>query len=386
MEKTAFLRDKFEEKFNHQADLMVQSPGRLNIIGEHTDYNNGWVLPAAINKEISLLIKKTNGNIIRIYALDIEEYLEFDFNNINQFSSWEVYPVGIIELIKEQYGKMVGFDALFSSTIPQGGGMSSSAAIETAFVFALNHILELEIPREKMAKIAQLAEQRFSGVQCGIMDQFASLMGKKNQAILLDCRDLSYSYFPVDLKNYSFLLCNTNIKHSLADSAYNTRRQECEEGVTIIKKEHKNIQSLRDVSLSLLLKYKNQLSNIVYQRCEFVIQENLRVEKAVKALQEGDLKLLGELMYTSHDGLSTQYEVSCPELDFFVEIAKKHPQILGCRMMGGGFGGCTIQIIEKDFINEFIPILNMNYKNNFDKEMTAYIVNINDGVRISSNF
>lgn len=367
-----------------QQTIKVQSPGRINIIGEHTDYNDGFVLPAAIDKRTELTLRrKEASSICRITAGNFGETFEFNLNNYAPLSGgWQNYVMGVVHELQQLGAKLSGFEAEFMGTVPIGSGMSSSAALECSFAYGLNELFDLKLEKFQLIKAAQMAEHHFVGIKCGIMDQFASMMGKKNQVMLLDCRSLDYSYFPLDLGDYQFLLLNTKVSHSLADSAYNNRRAACEAGVAIIQKTQPQVKKLRDVSLENLATFRNSMPSEMYQRCYHVVAENHRVLEATKALQQKDFKTLGQLMYQSHFSLQKDYEVSCPELDFLVEQSLSEPAILGSRMMGGGFGGCTINIINKKNYDIFVTKISEIYQQQFNIDLEAYAVSIENGTSL----
>lgn len=373
-----FVRSKFIELFDG-SPLMVNSPGRINLIGEHTDYNNGFVMPAAIDKGILFAIGAKSGKTSAIYSLKYDEMITIDHSALDKVESpvWANYLLGILFKLNELGVQVHSFNCVFDGDLPTGSGLSSSAAMECGFVFALDQLFDLNLNRSKMIHIAQWAEHNYAGVKCGIMDQFASMMGKKSNAILLDCRSLEYHYFPIDLKDHHLLLCDTGVKHSLASSEYNTRRTECEQGVEIMK-----VKSLRDASPKTVEDHKHLLSHNIYKRCLYVTQEIERVLQAKDHLLNGRLISFGELMFQTHDGLSTMYEVSCPELDFLVDQAKQSPAVLGARMMGGGFGGSTLNIIEKKATPDFIQSLSKKYKAAFGIDMQTHVVTIADGTSI----
>lgn len=364
--------------------IKTQSPGRINIIGEHTDYNDGFVLPAAIDKATVVHLKKNNtASNCSMIALNIGEVAYFDLNNLKPVESgWQNYMLGVVHELQEIGAKFTGFDCEFGGNVPIGSGMSSSASLECSLAFALNELFELGFDKWQLIKAAQMAEHNFVGIKCGIMDQFASMMGKKNQVILLDCRSLEYEYFPLDLGVYQLLLLNTNVSHSLGDSEYNNRRAECEKGVAIIKEAYPKIKNLRDVSLTMLSEFSGKMPAITFKRCYHVVSEIQRVLEATQAMKEGNHQLLGELVYQSHFSLQNDYEVSCPELDFLVQLTLNKDYILGSRMMGGGFGGCTISIIKKEMVGIFKTHAAKAYKERFNKDLTPYTVSIEDGAKV----
>jgi galactokinase len=383
MESLEEKKSTFVNKFGQRHELISCAPGRVNLIGEHTDYNEGWVLPAAIDKVSTVLLAKNDVGIIRTYAYDLKEDFEFSMKEDRPHEGWQSYVYGVIKILGKKHIE-TGFDVLISGNVPFGAGLSSSASIECALAYGMNELFQLGKSKKELAFVAQGAEHNYVGVKCGIMDQYASMMGKTGHAMYLDCFTIEHEYVPLELGDYVLLLCNTNVSHSLASSAYNTRREQCEAGVAILKRHHYSIQSLRQVTEEMLHQYKNDFPDIIFQRCLYVVQENDRVKKCVKALRKGDLKALGLYMYASHRGLSEMYEVSCVELDFLVNQTKGNKNILGSRMMGGGFGGCTINIIHKDEVNEFIEKVKPIYFNEFKKEMTTYIANIGNGARVFS--
>ncbi|MDQ3393420.1 MAG: galactokinase [Bacteroidota bacterium] len=377
------IGNKFEKIFK-SSPLVVQSPGRINLIGEHTDYNEGFVLPAAIDKQMIIAIAKNGTNTCHLYSYDYEEHFEFsllDFHPVK--GSWANYIMGVVDQFISAGYQIHGFDCVFGGNIPIGAGLSSSAALECGVAYALNSLYNLGVEKSKLIYFAQMAEHKFAGVACGIMDQFASLMGKEHHAIRLDCRSLDYSYFPIHLKDFQIILCDTHVKHSLANSEYNTRRIECESGVAAVKENHNEVKSLRDIDKSMLEEVKGNISGKVYDRCLFIIEENQRLLSGCKLLEAGNIAAFGEKMYGSHQGLSVLYEVSCPELDFLVEITKNLDYVVGARMMGGGFGGCTINLVEKNKKEDFKEYLGKAYLEKFNIKASFYEANIVDGTSIS---
>lgn len=365
--------------------IKVQAPGRINIIGEHTDYNNGFVLPAAIDKKTTVLIKKNETpNTARFTANNVGQTLEIDLSNFQPMESgWQNYVMGVVSELQKLGAKFSGFDCEFEGNVPIGSGMSSSAALECSLAFALNELFDLGFDKWQLVKAAQMAEHHFVGIECGIMDQFASVMGKKDQVMLLDCRSLAFEYFPFDLGDYQLLLLNTNVSHALADSAYNTRKRECEQGVAILQTAFPKVESLRDATMEMLATLRSDLSDNVYRRCRHIILENIRVQAATQALLNKDFKQLGDLIYQSHDSLQNDYEVSCKELDYLANWTKDKSYVLGSRMMGGGFGGCTINIIHRSKVAAFIDAVSRDYKNQFGITLTPYEVSIENGAALS---
>jgi galactokinase len=373
------IEDKFRELYG-SSPMLVRSPGRINLIGEHTDYNNGFVLPAAIDKEMVLAVAKNDSETCRLYSLDYDEAVAFNLQDLQPTDKgWPNYILGVVDQLQKGGYQPGGFDCVFGGDIPIGAGLSSSAALECGAAYALSQLFNLNVEKLQLIKYAQKAEHTFAGVQCGIMDQFASVMGKEAHAIRLDCRSLDFSYFPLELGAYQIVLLDTQVKHSLASSEYNTRRQECEQGVAKVKEKHPQVNSLRDVTLEMLDEVKSEISPVIYKRCRYVIEENDRLLKGCDLLEQGDIKAFGQKMYGSHEGLSEQYEVSCPELDFLVGLAKNNSSVVGARMMGGGFGGCTINLVKSDQKDAFVEEAKQAYKQQFGIEMKTYEVKVTDG-------
>ena len=384
------IRSQFFNHFNQHPSLVVKSPGRINLIGEHTDYNHGFVLPAAIDKYIEVAIGKRTDGAIHMVALDLGETIILPIHNLTPHATqWVNYIIGVVDQVfnrmkaTNETKLAAGFNICIQGNIPLGAGLSSSAAVECAVLFALNELYNLSLSRMQMALMAQAAEHRFAGVKCGLMDMFASLHGQKNKAILLDCDSLAFTYYPIELKDYSIVLFDTQIKHALASSEYNTRRLECEQGVKIIQEKYPTVKTFRDISLEQV---EECLASriMVYQRCKYVVEEIARVQLAVQDLAKGDMQAFGKKMFETHEGLSKLYEVSCPELDFLVEAVSHNENVLGARMMGGGFGGCTINIIKKTAVEEITKELSAKYNQAMHKELSYYITSIEDGTHLVS--
>ncbi len=367
-----------------QEDIIVFSPGRINLIGEHTDYNNGFVLPTAIDKKITFRLKKNNSKTIcNIYSARYDSYLQINLNHINKSDiEWENYLLGVLFELVSKTDQIKGFDCIIESDLPSGSGISSSAALECGLACGLNALFKLELSKETLIIASRDAEHNFVGTKCGIMDQFASVMSKKDHVLLLDCQSLIPEWIPFELGDYKILLLNTNVTHNLAESEYNTRRKECEQGIHIIQKKYPHIRSLRDVSISMLSEFKNNLSPIVFKRCQYIIYENKRVLDAAVALKTGNLDVFGKLMYSAHEGQQNEYEISCPELDFLVDFSKKDERVIGSRMMGGGFGGCTINIIHKSAIKNYIYKVSKAYEKAFKIKLDAFEVKPSEGTII----
>ena len=375
------VKEKFEQLFPGQP-LLVRAPGRINLIGEHTDYNDGFVMPAAIDKEILFAIAPATTPESKIFSLKYEDtYTLADVNQPQRVDApmWANYLLGVLGKLKEEGYTFKPFNLVFGGNVPLGAGLSSSAAMECGFAYAIDAMLGLNIDKQKLIRTAQWAEHNYVGVKCGIMDQFASMMGAEGKVIMLDCRSLEFEYFPLDLKDFAIVLCNTNVKHSLVDSEYNTRRQECEAGVQVFQRHDPKVKSLRDVSPALVEQFKPVLKGKIYDRCLYITQEIERVQQASLDLQRGHIFSFGKKMYETHDGLSRLYQVSCPELDFLVNHARTQG-VIGARMMGGGFGGCTINIVANDQVDPFIRSATEAYEHQFSLRMDAYVVRIKGGV------
>ncbi len=376
------LKRIFEEKFT-KTPQFVFSPGRINLIGEHTDYNDGFVMPAAIDKGIYIAFAKNKNNRIRLFSYDFDETVEVELKKLEAVSTgWANYILGVVNEIQKIKPLSSGFDMAFGGDIPIGSGLSSSAALECGVGVALNNLFNVKLKKIQIARIGQTAEHNFVGVRCGIMDQFASIMGKKDHTIQLDCRSLEYEYFPSNFEEYQILLCNSKVKHSLAESSYNQRREECEKGVQILKEKYPLIESLRDVTLEMLDILRHRLSNTLYNRCSYIIEENQRVVEASKLLKQNKLKPLGALLFESHQGLSKKYEVSCEELDFLVDLVKNNSAVLGSRMMGGGFGGCTINLVERSAKENLVKELTREYDKKYNIALECYEVELENGTHL----
>lgn len=372
------IQEQFFQKYGSQP-LIIRSPGRINLIGEHTDYNLGFVLPAAIDKAIYLGFAINGLNRCRVYSLDYQEEASFSLDDIQPGEGWITFIKGVTATLIREGHSVPGFDCIFGGDIPIGAGLSSSAALENGVGFGLNALFGLGIDRLDLVKISQKAEHEFAGVKCGIMDMFASMMGKQDSAIRLDCRSLDYDYFPVNLGDCQLLLCDTQVSHTLAGSEYNTRREECQTGVDILRQHYPEINSLRDANINQLENIKDLLPGKVYQRCIYVIQENQRLLASCDALEDGLLENFGKLLYGSHEGLSRSYEVSCDELDYLVEQTRTMDYVLGARMMGGGFGGCTLNLIRKEEKETFISAVSTSYLREFGRLPKFYEVHIEEG-------
>ncbi len=370
------IKQQFAERFG-AAGTMYASSGRINLIGEHTDYNGGFVFPGAIDKMIMAEIKPNGTDKVRVYSVDIDEYAEFGLNEEDApKQQWARYIFGVCREVIKRGGVVKGFDTVFAGNVPLGAGLSSSAALESCFAFALNDMFnDGKIDKFELAKIGQSTEHNYCGVNCGIMDQFASVFGKKDHLIRLDCRSLEYEYFPFKLDGYKLVLVDSKVKHELVDSPYNKRRASCE---NVAKK--LGIETLRDAEMADLDKIKDQISEEDYKRARFVIGEKQRVLDVCDALQHGDYDTVGERMYQTHEGLSKDYEVSCVELDYLNDIAKECG-VTGSRIMGGGFGGCTINLVKDEIHDNFIKTAKEKFAEKYGHEPQVYDVIVSDGAR-----
>jgi galactokinase len=377
------LKQEFIARYGKEP-WVIAAPGRVNLIGEHTDYNEGFVLPGAVDKKIYVAIAPNDTDKVNVYARQFDQSYSFDINNTTPDKGWVNYLLGVSFFIQRIGTKIKGVDICIDGDVPVGAGMSSSAALCSAYGFALNELFDLGYSRMELAVIGQQTEHEFAGVMCGIMDQFASLHGKAGHVMKLDCRSLQYEYIPFNFPDYSIVLVNTMVSHSLAGTEYNIRRQQCEEGVEILKKHFPKIQTLRDVNYEQLAAHWQELPTVIFDRCSYVVNENQRLFAGCEALKQGNLKGFGEMMYATHKGLSKRYEVSCKELDFLVEQARHYPDIVGARMMGGGFGGCTINIIENNGIERFSQGVSKKYQEQFGIIPEVYRTRIEEGAQILS--
>ncbi|MBF4483750.1 galactokinase [Flavobacterium sp. CSZ] len=373
----------FEKSFGSAPQKVVLSPGRINIIGEHIDYNDGYVLPAAIDKVICFAFAKNDTKKSRIVAIDLNEDFEIDLTQPVTLSDvvWTNYIRGVIKQLQDNGFVFEGFNCVFSSNIPVGSGLSSSAALECGMIFGIRELFDLKIEKVDISLLGQKAEH-WVGINCGIMDQFSSVHGVENKVIKLDCNTLDFEYHNADFKDYSLMLFDSNVKHSLFTSEYNTRRIECEQGLAIIKENFPAIKSFRDCTEEQLLSIQDKISPTVFKRVHYVVKEINRVIKACEALDNGNIELLGQLLFETHYGLSQEYEVSCAELDMLVDNAKADDAIIGSRLMGGGFGGCTINLIKKGHENEVKSKFSNLYLDTFGIELKFYDVKISNGTTL----
>ena len=368
------IQKQFLERFG-KTEAIYASSGRINLIGEHTDYNGGFVMPGAIDKCIMAEVRANGLEKVRVYSMDIDEYVEFGLTEEDApKQQWARYIFGVCREVIKRGFVVNGFDAVFSGNIPLGAGLSSSAALESCFAYAMNDMFNgNKIDKFELARIGQSTEHNYCGVNCGIMDQFASVFGKENCLIRLDCRSLEYEYFPFEPKGYKLVLLDSVVKHELVDSPYNKRRESCERVAKTL-----GVSSLRDAELDDLKAHKSEITEEDFKRAEYVIEEKQRVLDVCEALKNGDYETVGKKMYETHDGLSKEYEVSCEELDFLVDMARK-AGVTGSRIMGGGFGGCTINLVKDELYDKFINEAVTEYKNKFGKQAKVYEVTISDG-------
>lgn len=374
--------DKFKSLFTEEP-IIIRSPGRVNLIGEHTDYNHGFVLPAAINKAIYMAVSRRQDDEVHVYSYDLQRsYTGSTGQIVPSGLDWPDFILGVIGQLQNMGHTISGFNCVFGGDIPLGAGLSSSAALECATAYSLNELFELGLDTMTMVKLSQKAENEFVGVQCGIMDQFASMFGRKNHVIRLDCGSLQYEYVPFNMDGIRIVLLDSNVKHSLASSEYNTRRLQCEAGVKLVQSGHPEVCSLRDCTLEMLAQYVAPVDALVYQRCQYVVEENARLLAACDDLQKGDMSSFGQRMFATHEGLSKKYEVSCPELDWLVNFVKDRPGVLGSRMMGGGFGGCTINLVMEDAVEKLLSEIIPAYEKAIKKDLKSYIAQIEDGTSL----
>jgi galactokinase len=376
------IADRFRARFGAEP-LLVRSPGRVNLIGEHTDYNEGFVLPAATDKAVVFAIAPRPDTGCRIISLDFGQEVRFDIQDLARSPlRWPDYLAGVIDQLARGGYPIRGFQCVFGGDIPIGAGMSSSAAVEGGLAFAFNAMFGLKIDGVGLAKLAQRAENEFVGVNCGIMDQFVNIHGRENKVLKLDCRSLEFEYFPFERADLRVVVADTMVRRELASSEYNVRRAQCEEGVAVLRRYAPSVRSLRDVGLGLLEEHRAELDPVVFRRCDYVIRENIRVEQACRDLAEGDFRKFGERMSASHAGLRDGYEVSSPELDIMVESASIVEGVLGARMMGAGFGGCVIALVEEGAVPAFRERVGRAYEAATGKIPNIHVVGISAGTHI----
>ena len=374
------LKAIFRQRFDNDG-VVYASPGRINLIGEHTDYNGGFVFPGAIDKGIFACIRLNESDKVRAYSVDYESYSEFGLNEEDKPSEqWARYIFGVCREIQKRGYTIGGFDTVFFGNVPLGAGMSSSAALESTFAFALNDLFNLNIDKFELARVGQSTEHNYCGVKCGIMDQFASIFGKKGHLMRLNCATMEFEYFPFNPQGYKVVLLDTVVKHELASSAYNKRRASCENACAHIAAKHPEVKFLSDATMEMLDEVKNAISEEDYRRAEYVIGEKQRVLDVCEALEKGDYDTVGDRMYGTHHGMSKLYEVSCEELDFLNDVAKECG-VTGSRVMGGGFGGCTINLVKEELYDDFIAKAKQQFAAKFGHEPKVYDVVISEGAR-----
>ncbi|HHV03603.1 MAG: galactokinase [Bacteroidales bacterium] len=376
------IKKQFRDKFGDFGGELYTSPGRVNLIGEHTDYNGGFVFPGAIDKGMVAVIRKNGTGKVRAWSVDLQDYAEFTMEESDlPKASWARYIFGVCREIIKRGGNPGGFDTAFAGDVPMGAGMSSSAALESTYAFALNDMFFLGIDKFELARIGQATEHNYVGVKCGIMDQFASLFGKEGNLIRLDTRSMEYKYFPFHPQGYKLVLFDTAVKHELASSAYNKRRESCENATRIVRENgHPEVEFLRDVSMDMLYAVKEKLPAEDFKRAGYVIGETTRVLAVSDALERDDYETVGHMMYRTHYGMRDLYEVSCPELDFLNDIAKECG-VTGSRVMGGGFGGCTINLVKEHLYGGFLIKAKEQFARRFGHKPKVYDVVISDGAR-----
>ena len=403
--QTSFITQKFEETFGAPPTFIASAPGRVNLIGEHTDYNDGYVFPVAIDKYINIAARKRSDRRVTLHALDVDDSWEFSLDTLNaippQAPAWSHYLIGVASLLQASGREIAGIDAVITGDVPIGAGLSSSAALSVAatlaFLTAGSELVGDGFPvpedtKKKLAALCQRVEHEFVDVKCGIMDQTISLLGKENHALFLDCRSLEYEHVPLNLGEHAIAICNTKVKRELATSEYNKRRAECERGVEILRRWIPGISSLRDIALTDFKKHEEELPALTQKRCRYVIEENARVLEAVSVLkgrsqsasEETDAALIrfGRLMNASHNGLRDDYEVSCKELDLLTDIARSITGVIGSRMTGAGFGGCTVSIVHQDALEMFQTRVTTEYHQQTGIEPEIYLCNVSDGAQV----
>lgn len=377
-----YVRSRFIKHFDGKTGNVYTSPGRINLIGEHTDYNGGFVFPGAVDKGITAEIRPNDTDTIMCYSIDLKDRVEFKVDDPNgPRASWARYIYGVVQEMKKLGVNVKGFNTAFAGDVPLGAGMSSSAALESCYAFALNDLFgDNKVSKWDLVLAGQATEHNYCGVNCGIMDQFASVFGKKGQLMRLDCRSREFEYFPFNPVGYKLVLLDSKVKHELASSAYNDRRKSCENVVAALKEKYpeKTIETLRDADWEMLESVKSTVSDEDYKRAHYVLGEKDRVLAVCDALTKGDYETVGLKMYETHYGLSKEYEVSCPELDFLNDIAKEDG-VTGSRLMGGGFGGCTINLVKDDLYEKFIETAKEKFTKKFNHAPAVYDVVISDG-------
>lgn len=381
--KAEEVRAELERQFGSKASVVARAPGRVNLIGEHTDYNDGFVMPAALEFDTWVAGAERADRRVHLQSMNFKERVEFDLDNIHQGSTnhWSDYVRGVAGVLEQQGTKLRGTNLLIRGDVPLGAGLSSSASLEVATALAMCAIAEVELDRRKLALLSQRAEHDYVGTKCGVMDQFVSLFGKAGHALMLDCRSLEYKLLPLR-DEARLVICNTNVKHELATGEYNQRRADCEVGATHLKQFYPGVRALRDVSMDQLEKHKADLGERVYRRCRHVVTENERVGATADALVAGRLDAFGRMMYGSHASLRNDYEVSCKELDVLVKVASEQHGVYGARMTGAGFGGCTVNLVKADAVDGFVPAVKAGYKSQTGLDADVYVCSAADGAEV----
>lgn len=376
------VRSRFIEHFDGTTGSVYASPGRINLIGEHTDYNDGFVFPGAVQQGMIAELKANGTRNVRAYSIDLKDYVEFSLDDEKgPKASWARYIYGVCREMMALGVPVEGFNTAFAGDVPLGAGMSSSAALESVYAFALNDMFgDNKIDKMTLAKVGQATEHKYLGVNCGIMDQFASIHGKAGNLMRLDCRSGEFEYFPFNPQGYKLVLVNSCVKHELVGSPYNERRLSCERVAAAINKLHPEVKSLRDADWAMLYEVKETASEEDAKRAKYVIGEKERVLKVCDALEKGDYETVGEMMYATHEGLSKDYEVSCVELDYLNDLAKE-AGVTGSRIMGGGFGGCTINLVSEELYDSFVNDVKTKFREKFGKDPIIIDVVIGDGSR-----
>jgi galactokinase len=385
-DKPVTIEEHFRKIFGMDGPVTVgRAPGRVNLIGEHTDYNDGYVFPIALDFRMEMAARLRTDGLVRLYSIDYRQQVEFPLNLPIAYDSsyqWSNYVRGVFSVLLDAGISLRGADIVFQGDIPQGAGLSSSAALEVVTAIVLQKLNGFSKTPQELALLCQRAENKFVGMNCGIMDQFISMMGRQNHALFLDCRSLEYRQTPLELGNNRIIICQSGVKHNLVESEYNKRRSECEQGVAILAKKHPGIRALRDATLHQLAACKNEMNEVVYKRCHHVIAENDRVLESVNVLTQRDLVSFGRLMNASHDSLRDLYEVSCPEIDELVNLARSVPGVLGARITGGGFGGCTVNLVNIDSCQRFIEVIKVAYRQKTGIDPIFYSSKAAEGARV----
>ena len=377
------IKGCFKSLYSKEAKLLVKAPGRINLIGEHTDYNEGLVLPAAIDKCMYFVFSPNDTKEGRVYAMDLNEHTTIDLNNLKKTDSvWTNYLVGLLIEFRNKGFLFKGFDCVFASDIPIGAGMSSSAALECGFAVGLDHMLNSQLDKWDIVDMSHHSNHTFMNIYGGILDQFSSLFGQENKCMLMNCADRSFSYCDIDLQDYSIVMINTNVKHEHTTSGYNDRANECKEIVELLTAFDPQIKSISEIDFNTLNKVSLDWPEHLKRRATFILNENDRVRKFSDSMKKEDVQELGNLLYQSHHGLQHLYEVSCTELDLLVDLTKDLDDVLGARMMGGGFGGCTINLMKSDKANEIPSSLMKVYQKRTGIEAESYFVKISEGASV----